>query len=693
MPSSQFIGSNTPTPENISQTLTDIYTRYQAVEEVRWNESNIDLRFWAGDQNYVYQYFSFTPNYSFQNFYFNIIQQPCNLVTGYQRQHRKSINYIPVEGADQQTADQFNKVITFANNKKSISEKMSEAYEASLVTGMCLVQPYMDYTKDPVNGDLDIKIWHYNSFMMDPYWREPDMSDANWVWIQKYLSKEEAKSAFPEYSDLIDTMGGYSNREGRFYFLPENYNIARNDLLVLSYYWYRTTRKKKSLYNRKTGEITEFIDNPENIKEYLEVFKDLEEVEIEVPTWNVATVLNETTLYMGKNPLNFDECPFVPIYWNYDPQIAQYNLRVRSLVRTLRDVNFLFNRRIILNHDISESSLNTGWIYKENSLANEENIKFAGQGKDLIVKDGYELTDIQKIIPNAVPPSDMQLADQLMQLGPLLSGVNEELAGSAVDDKAGILSLLRQGAGLVTLQKYFDQWDRALKHLGTLEMKIIQANWSPFKVSRIINEEPTEQFFSKNFQIYDVQVAEGLDTVVQRQNEFRQLLELQQVTGIQIPPELLLKNSTLQGKDELIEVLSKQQEQQGEMQQQQAQLQLAQLEQQLQNIQADTAQKLALARERVGRTKSNVGLFEERLSEVTQNRAKALREKIGALKELLETLALFGDTGTAQGERTLERVASGMEMDEDREKLEARVESIADEGAMKAQGQLQKSIS
>ena len=33
-----------------------------------------------------------------------------------------------------------------------------------------------------------------------------------------------------------------------------------------------------------------------------------------------------------------------------------------------------------------------------------------------------------------------------------ISGVNEELLGSATDDKAGILSMLRQGASLTTLQ-------------------------------------------------------------------------------------------------------------------------------------------------------------------------------------------------------------------------------------------------
>lgn len=680
MPSSQFISPfQIPTKDNIHTILQEKSTRFWPVEQVRWNQSNIDLRFWAGDQNYVNEFFNFTPNYSFQNFYFNIIQQPCNMVSGYQRQHRKQISYTPVENSDNVTATQLSRVIQYANNKGHLLEKFSESCESSLVTGINLLQPYLDYSHDPVNGELDIKIWHYNSFMMDPYWRQPDMSDCNWVWCQRFISKQEAMAAFPQYREQISHMAGYSNREGRFYFLPENYNIARHDLLVLSYYWFRTLSRRKMLYNRKTEEITEWLDTPDAIKEYTSVFDELEEIEVEVPTWNVGTLLNQTCLYFGENPLGFDTCPFVPVYWNYNPEIAQYDLRVRSLVRTLRDAQFLFNRRVILNHDISESSVNSGWLRRENAIANEENLRYSGQGKDIITKDEYRempLNDIiQKIQPNAVPPSDLQLAEQLMNLINPLSGVNPELMGMAQDTKAGITEMLRQGAGLVTLQKYFDQWDRALKQLGMLELKIIQANWSYFKVARILNEQPTDQFFTKNFQKYDTIVSEGLNTTVQQQTQFSQLLEFQQMTDIKIPAELLLKYSTFHGKDELIQALQQQEMQSAEMNQQRAQIELATLEQQLQNLQADTAEKLAMAQERVARKESNVGLREERESEVIQNRAKALKDKISALKELIDTMETYGKKDTFADSRYIEQAEEGLERDQNLESIRAKAQS------------------
>jgi len=113
MPSSQFLFPEEPNANNIVNILQNIYTRFQSVEEVRWNESNIDTRFWAGDQDYIYQYFTFAPNYNFKNFYLNIIRQPVNMITGYQRQHRKSISVVPVEFASQKTADQFNQLLQY----------------------------------------------------------------------------------------------------------------------------------------------------------------------------------------------------------------------------------------------------------------------------------------------------------------------------------------------------------------------------------------------------------------------------------------------------------------------------------------------------------------------------------------------------------------------------------------------------
>lgn len=670
-----------PNETNIKLWMDNLYSKYEPIEQARWNQSNIDTLFHAGEQRFINSYFNFNPQYNFQNFHFNLIQQPVNMVSGYQRQHRKSINYTPIEGSDQQDADDLTNLMTYANNYRNILEKMSRAYELSAISGLVMIQPYLDFTDDPLNGTLDLKIWAYNEFMADPYWREPDMSDSNFVWCQSYVSKREALKYFPSQAQKIHDMSGYANREGKFYFLPENYNLARNDLLVLSNIWYQSTRKKKVLYEKKTGLMYDYMDKSQDMLKMMEVDTDkmFDIIEIEVPTWKLAVVLNEQVMFIGNNPLGFDECPLIPVFWNYDANIAQYDLRVRSLVRTMRDTQFLMNRRIILNHDISESSINTGWKRKENSIVNEEDLRYSGQGRDIVVKDGYDMTDIEKIIPNSVPPSDMELANQLADLIFKVSGVNQELMGMASDAKTGIAEMLRQGAGLVTLQKYFDQWDVAFKLLGNLEQKIIQRNWSTPKITRIIGREPSPAFQLQIFSKFDVLVSEGLNTTIQKQQQFVQMIELNEALGGIIPPHLILKHATIQGLNEIIEAVEQQQKQQAEEAQHQKMLEQNLIESQMQSLTARSVSDIALSRERHGRAESNIGLFEERLSEITKNRSSALKDRVDALDKLLATTATYGEALTQKTEEDLDEMNEEQIQDEDIEKMDAKLTSDANE--------------
>lgn len=668
-----------PNESNIKLWMDNIYSLYEPIEQARWNQSNIDTLFYAGEQRFINSYFNFNPQYNFQNFHFNLIQQPVNMVTGFQRQHRKSVNYTPIEGSDQKDADDLTALVTYANNYRNILEKVSRAYELSAISGLVLMQPYLDYTDDPINGTLDLKIWAYNEFITDPYWREPDMSDCNFIWCQSYITKKEALKYFPDRAQEIEQMSGFANRSGKFYFLPENYNLSRNNLLVLSNVWFQSKRKKKVLYEKRTGLIYDYVDKSQMMLEMMQVDTDsmFEEVEVEVPTWKQAVVLNETLMFMGNNPLGFDECPLIPVVWNYDPNIAQYDLRVRSLVRAMRDTQFLMNRRIILNHDISESSINTGWKRKENAIVNEEDLRYSGQGRDIIIKDGYEMADIEKIIPNAVPPSDMELANQLADLIFKVAGVNQELLGMASDAKAGITEMLRQGAGLVTLQKYFDQWDVSFKLLGKLEQKIIQRNWSGSKITRILGHEPSPAFQLQIFSKFDVLVSEGLNTTVQQQQQFVQMLQLNEMLGGIIPPQFILKYATVQGKNEIIEAIEQQQQMQQAAQQEQLMLEKNLLEAQAQNYVARSVSDLALSRERHGRAESNIGLFEERLSEITKNRSSALKDRMEALEKLVGTASQYGDFVTNSYEEDLDQMSDEMEVEEDEEKVDAKLTNEA----------------
>ena len=193
--------------------------------------------------------------------------------------------------------------------------------------------------------------------------------------------------------------------------------------------------------------------------------------------------------------------------------------------------------------------------------------------------------------------------------------------------------MMRQGAGLTTLQVLFDNLDMSQKLLGDLRIDLIQANWTPGKVQRVIAQEPSPQFYNRAFGKYKAVVEEGLNTSTQRQMEFAQLLNLREL-GIPVPAEILVKSSTLQNKEELINALGQQEQQQAQMQQAQQEAQIEVLKAQIEDLKARAMANEGLGAERASRIQENRALAIERLAEAQKDRDLGNLDKIRAAKEL-----------------------------------------------------------
>jgi len=604
------------------------------------------------------------------------------MVTGYERQHRKGFNYVPCEGADTQTTDQYTRLITHVANEGGVHEQKSRAKEQACITGMVLLQPYLDFSgNDPAQGEMRTKVWEYNSFLVDPYFRNPDMSDAQFVWCQEYISKKEAEFRFPDKIGNIAPMAGTPQRYGSFYFLPENYNMARNDLMVLSYVWYKWRRKKKRLYSRTRNQFFDFAGGDPQLDQILYAIPDMEEVEVEVPCWKLAVVLNDQLMFQGDNPLGFDGCPFVPYFWNYEPHINYYDLRCRGLVRTMRDSNYLLNRRIIINHDISEATINQGWKRKVGAVANEDNLKRSGQGWDVIINEGYELTDCEKILPSEVPASDMALADQLRSLIFGTSGIDLE-NWSAQDDKqaSSLTTMLKQAANLMVLQKYFDQWDYSDKLLGERLLQIALNNWNAEKVQLLIGEEPSPYFYSKIFAKFQVLVEEGELTPTQQNMQAQQLMDINTAFGREVfPPSMIVPHMNITGKAEAIQFLQQQEQSAQAQQQELTNIQHTYEEAKLKELYSKATANIATAKERYGRFESNIGLMEERISEISKNRALATKSKMEALEKMIDVIGRYGEIETHLKMSEIDTFDYQQKGIEDSEKQQAYKEAASNE--------------
>jgi len=621
--------------KGILSRMEAFYAESITINQSFWGEADTDTRFMAGDQTLWNDIYGNLPANRRRQFNFNRIARVVNMIDGHQRNNRKSTIVVGVENADDETADQFSKVLMWINNQEGILETISDSFRGSLVTGMNLLQVWMDYRSDPVSGNIKVDNCSYNSFLIDPFFKKADLSDCNAIWKRSYLTKRECISLLPDSAEMIVSLEPLSNRDGKFQFMPETYNYGMKNLLTYDEYYYRDYRHQKLLVDAQTGETQEWRSQDEDrLKQFLRVYPQVTVIESDVPTVKLAVVVQGKVMYDGPQPMGIDQYPFVPTFAYYYPQMPYFPWRIQGVVRGLRDSQYLYNRRKAIELDILESQINSGWIYKESALVNPKDVFLSGQGRGLALKDEAQMTDVQQILAPQIPPSMIELSKILGEEISQISGVNEELLGSATDDKAGILSMLRQGSGLTTLQILFDNLDHTQKMLGKLMLNLIQANFTPGKVKKILEgEEPTQQFYNKAFGKYDAVVEEGLNTATQKQMQFAQLLHLREA-GVPVPDDMLLNASTMQNKKELIESIEQAKKQQQEEQKQAQDIQLEMQKAQIELTRARAVSDQGLGLERVSRVEENQALAVERRAQAVRDEDAGLLDKVRALKEL-----------------------------------------------------------
>lgn len=620
----------------IRQNINKNYNECINILQTQWYQADLDDRFAMGDQDIWGQIFPGVTTQRRKMFNFNLIKRAIQMPSGYQRRNRKTTISIPILSSSQKTADQMTKCLFHVHNQSGAYQVYSDAFEmGALTSGIGFIGLYLDSTSDPISPDIKMRYIDFRSCIVDPFFRKHDMSDARFFRTRQFFGKEEAAAFYPKWSDEILSLAPGQYRDDKFYYMPEVYQIQYPNVIAMDEYWYSTHREATFLVDTQTQECQEFEGTEEQLQRGLanpEVRKRLKVIKQSKPTVRRTILLNDRVMVDEPNPYGLDCYPVVPVLGYFNPNTAYYAFKFRGIVRDLRDSQYLFNRQKVSALDILDAQ-QQGLKIKQGCLTTPDDALNGGHGRVLTIKKEYQMTDVEQmqIVPPA--PAFLQMEEMLKMVMMEISGINEELLGSAVDDKAGILSMMRQGAGLTTLQKLFDQLDESQRICGDIIVQMIQKNWSYGKVKQIIGEEPTEEFDSKLFFKYGAKVVQGVLTDSQQQLEAQQLLYLREI-GIPVSSKDILAAITVQNKDQVVQNIMQAEQAQAQQQQQMAQLQM-------QQIQVDNKTKLGYAQaqeaqaiEKISKSHTDRAEAEERMSKSKEERSLSILNFIKALKEL-----------------------------------------------------------
>lgn len=611
-----------------------------------WNSwlilAHNDLRFSIGDQWTIAEK-SRLANLRRHDFVFNRIKPVVKIVTGYQRKNRLAYKVSPNHSAVTQDASIWSDTLQYSMKHAKGYNVMSDAFEQGAIkTGINLVEPYLDYRNDPVNGEMRLRRTPHNLFLLHPSFTERDLSDCPEVLKRAYLSKPVLKTMFPWAASDIEKMQGgepqgmfgTTSLDGRYPFSNYNENWPFQEDLAYDEHWIRVVNKVYMLLDQATGE-TFLVDKKSKADEIKREFPQVQIIPRFEQDIQVTMFVNGEEVYHGGDPFGLKDYRFVPVMGYFDSEYDDLSLKLRGLVRDIIDPQREVNRRRSKNIDMQDTQLNNGFFVEEDSVVSKQALYSRGTGKSIFMKKSDRpISDrIQAIPASDIPPGSFQLQEIMDRDLREISGVNDELLGLPGKDAveiAGVLSKMRQGQALTTLADLFDNYGVSKELLGKKMMGIIRENWDAAHIERITGRRPSQLFFDPALQRYNLSVTEGVLTDSQKQMNYVELVGLKREGIVNVPEAAILEASNLENKEQLAKITSEQAQAAQQGAQVQQQVQVAAIE----STKAKAAKDQTAAQENMSKAKLNEIMGISELASIERDDQLADVETAKAIEEM-----------------------------------------------------------
>lgn len=521
----------------------------------------------------------------------NHIKRKVDAMIGIEQQGRTDPRAYPRNPQDDEAAAAATKALVFVDDNSRFDSKKSASFENMIVEGYGGVEVGVEEKRG--RFEITITRLRWEEIFFDPHSREKDFSDAQYVGVMKWMSLDAAVSMYE---------GTYQGEEDLEELLSTN------------------------LTNTNDGET--FEDRPFASNSFRWVDKRLKRVRVaqmyykRSGTWYLAVFVGGGEIMNDLSPYQDEDgqptCPIHLATAYIDRENRRYGV-VRSMISAQDEIN---KRRSKALHFFSARQT----VGVKGAVDSVTKLK-----SELSDPNGHVEVNIEQfedalrggVKPfDLLPTNDLGAAQFSMlneakaaidQLGP-----NASLLGQLTGGQSGRAIMAQQQAGFAELAPLYDSLrDWNLRVYRAIWERIKQF-WTDERWIRVTDAQGTTEFVGLNTPTGEVQVvmAENgpaivpvmqnavaemdLDIIIDaapdhvtlQHEAFEQLTKLAQA-GVPVPPEMIIENSSVQNKQELLERMNEQQQQAAQAQSQQMQMQSAQVQADIQKTQSETRENEA----------------------------------------------------------------------------------------------------
>lgn len=280
--------------------------------------------------------------------------------------------------------------------------------------------------------------------------------------------------------------------------------------------------------------------------------------------WTV--VAGDTLLHDDWSPYeHFTIVPFFPYF---------FRGRTQGVVELLLSAQDMINKGYSQELHIINSTANSGWKVRTGVLTNMTVDELETKGAETgLVVEVSDMDGIDKITPNTMPSGMDRITDKALRFVDTLSNVTKYDRGEAREDVSAKSVLANQQASAGSLTKVFDNLARTDRLLARIVLSLVQRYYTNHRVLYITEGVIDKRTSSVEINAVDQNTGRvlndltigryGLTVVTQpasdlaEDSQFQQIVQLMEL-GVSIPPELVVKYSRLQDKQQVLDMLNAQ---------------------------------------------------------------------------------------------------------------------------------------
>lgn len=523
----------------------------------------------------------------------NALEHKLDTLSGYQRQNRMDIRFLPIEDGDQRVADILNIVSKNVLEQTNFGREETKVFEDASLVGRGAFHIYDDFARN-IMGDIVVEKFQWDEIYFGPHEKE-DLSDCDYIIKEKWHSISKLKQVWPKKAkDFHPEVKEITTKSTKSEDWSKSHGTTQlsgssSDLVDTVRKQYKVLECIRKIYKRVyilINQEDEFVfaanDWSESDVNSMKSMPGFEVIPRVVHNLKKTLVTSDALLENEYIDLPLNDFNIVPVYAK--KRRGKFWGKIKSVI----DLQKLINKSYSQFVDILNKVVAYGWFYDHETFPNQaEERKFkknsTSPGFTQKVNDVNHLPVKEEGIkfPNELTQSIMMFQGSIKEI----LNINLEFMGDS-GNESGIALRQKIIQQLLGNDFIFDNLSFAKKKLGKLLVGYIQKIYTPERILRIIQNESKKEkepsqiggkpiseydpqeiiqlLENTDLTKYDVAVAEGPASPTAMMSNYLLLLEMGK-SGTPVPASAIIRFAPIPGKDKILEELSQDMQRQEQM--------------------------------------------------------------------------------------------------------------------------------